>query len=818
MRKRFFTVFCVLSALFIPFLSAFGRLKTDSSIRFLREIRSEGDSLFRERGLLRAEAGGDYLVMTVKFDHVLDSSEIESCREQGLTFYYIDGEIARTGSIYPVITSWEGLEGISAREEVLALEGAWNPAVLPCLDISVPEVGADSAWGYHDDYSLPLTGNGMVIADFDTGIDVFHPSFFRADGDTFQWLDVNENGTFDSGTDAVDMDGDAQADPGETLAYFDGWLADYAGVFGGELPDNQGNGFQAYWDWLYNDENGNGFRDYGPGAGFSDTDPTFGELIFIVIDNDRDGDLDPGEKLAALSSSKIYATMNADSVERVRGVDIILSDDDTSGHGTAVSGILAGGTPGRHRFTGIAPDSDLLMGYYFSGNPISLLVPWARARGADVMLYEFGGFVWDYLDGSSLDEEIISIESENILQVTPSGNLGRGRKHAIAAVPGGGTVTLDIDAAVVVTDLTTELYSTTLWRTGLTDLSFRLETPRGGEITLAGGAQYQDGFYIWSDTSESSRGTCKLDILVNHNTNGDVLGDWHLSVDNNTGNSIEIISNITDNVSAWRYGAEFTNYFTDQRNVTWPATADSSMVNGSYSTRGFEGYGGTGLGRIQPGDISAFSGRGRQIDGKRLLDVCSPGNYDIYTVKSHTDQDGYPIGGYRQFSGTSAAGPHVAAAAALVMQRWPEAGMNDVARQLTARTLADGFTGGVPNDTWGYGKLRVLAAIEVMTGIEGEVSGDSPPILALGSNYPNPFNPSTWIPFYIPESGEVSLRIYDVSGRLLRTLWKGHTSSGFHGARWEGLDRRGNRVSSGVYFCVLSWDGKTRSRKLVLLR
>ena len=52
---------------------------------------------------------------------------------------------------------------------------------------------------------VPLTGKGMVIGNLDAGIDVFHPSFFRPDGGLYPWIDVDKNGSFDPGTDAVDL-------------------------------------------------------------------------------------------------------------------------------------------------------------------------------------------------------------------------------------------------------------------------------------------------------------------------------------------------------------------------------------------------------------------------------------------------------------------------------------------------------------------------------------------------------------------------------------------------------------------------------------
>jgi subtilisin family serine protease len=792
-----------------------GREKLGASLKLLTDLRSrpilQSPRLEGAAPPLRA----DRVTLTIKFDHVLSASEIGDYETRGASFYRLDGVIARTKAIYPVSVPWSMVDEMADRRDVLRLEASWKPAVYPLLDVAAAEIEADAVWQYDDPLGHPLTGKGRRIADFDTGIDVFHPSFFFADGDTLDWVDAVLPGVFHPGWDCIDLNRNGVADTGEKLNYFDGWIYDPAHVWGPIDPSNNGNGLQTYWDWMYNDANSNGVRDYGTGAGYTESTPTFGERLFVHLDENDNGSVEPGEKFVALGKSKIYATKNASAVERVRGTDLILSDSDINGHGTAVSGILAGGTVGHHIFTGIAPEAEILMGYFFSENPISLLIPWARGRGADVMLYEFGGFVFDFLDGSSLDEELISIESETIIQITPSGNLARGNKHAIATAPASGSVTLWF--AVPQTDIN-YIYETTLWRTSQSHLRFYLKSPKGGQVELAGGVSNLDGYDVWFERSTSPRGTCRFDLYVYSNLNASCLGTWEFRIANSSASPIETIDNVADEVTSWAGGAEWTIYTTNERNVTWPATADSTFCNGSYSTRGFEGYGGVGTGSISVGEISAFSGRGERIDGKRLLDICSPGNYDVYSTRSHQAAGGYPLGCYRQFSGTSAAGPHVAAAAALVQQAFPSATMDEVAYRLTSNAVADEFTGEVYNDTWGYGKLRILGAVGIVSGVEDMARGVAPPALLLDQNYPNPFNPTTWIPFFLPSDGTARMAIYDVRGTMVKVLADKWMSGGPHSARWDGEDGEGRSVASGVYFCVLEHGNLTQTRKVVLLK
>jgi hypothetical protein len=658
----------------------------------------------------------------------------------------------------------------------------------------------------------------MRISDFDTGIDVFHPSFFYADGDTFNWIDVDLSTTFTPGLDCVDLNRNGNANANEILSYFDGRIYDPAHVWGPINPSNLGNGYQTYWDWLYNDANGNLQRDYGPGAGYTESSPSFGEQVFIALDTNGNGALDPGERLVALKTSKVYATMTGGALERRRGIDLIQNEADVSGHGSAVAGILAGGTTGRHIFTGIAPDAEILEGYFFSGNPISALIPWARSRGANVMLYEFGGFVWDYLDGSSPDEELITAMNDTVIQVIPSGNLGRGHKHAISTISAADSAVLRITMPVVGGTSLLEMYNTNLWRTSLGNLTFRLKSPKGGMVTITGSVSGVNGYYIWFDASTSPRGTCAMHIYVGNGSNPNLTGTWELHVVNKAASPVEVTSNVADDVTSWNAGAEFLNNYTDQRNVTWPATADGAFVDGSYSTRGFEGYNGVGGGSIPVGQISQFSGRGVRVDGRHLVDIVSPGNYDVYSTHSSQDGSGYTIGSYTQFSGTSAAGPHVAAACALVEQAFPAASMKDVAYLITSHAGTDAFTGAVYNDTWGWGKLRILHAIGVPTGVDDMARGSRTPKVLLDQNYPNPFNPTTWIPFYLPKDGLASIRIYDVRGELVKVLREKWLPMGAHSVRWNGDDGAGRSVASGVYFCVLRFADDVQSRKLVLLR
>jgi hypothetical protein len=88
----------------------------------------------------------------------------------------------------------------------------------------------------------------------------------------------------------------------------------------------------------------------------------------------------------------------------------------------------------------------------------------------------------------------------------------------------------------------------------------------------------------------------------------------------------------------------------------------------------------------------------------------------------------------------------------------------------------------------------------------------------LNQNYPNPFNPITSIEYSLQKTGHVHLRIYDVSGRLVRTLVNEVQQMGPKRVIWNGLNNQGQEASSGIYFCRLDAGNFLATRKIVLLR
>ena len=99
-----------------------------------------------------------------------------------------------------------------------------------------------------------------------------------------------------------------------------------------------------------------------------------------------------------------------------------------------------------------------------------------------------------------------------------------------------------------------------------------------------------------------------------------------------------------------------------------------------------------------------------------------------------------------------------------------------------------------------------------------DTSPTTPPSTYLEQNYPNPFNPVTTIRFGLNEPSSIALRIYDVSGRLVRTLVADHLQAGIYERVWDGKDSGGRAVASGIYLYKLETKSVTETKKMILLR
>ena len=119
--------------------------------------------------------------------------------------------------------------------------------------------------------------------------------------------------------------------------------------------------------------------------------------------------------------------------------------------------------------------------------------------------------------------------------------------------------------------------------------------------------------------------------------------------------------------------------------------------------------------------------------------------------------------------------------------------------------------------------LRTPAHLRGIAVLEQLLSALTPKETTLLPNYPNPFNPETWIPYHLANASDVSIIIYDVRGAVVRRLALGYQQAGYYtnrsrAAYWDGANEIGETVASGVYFYTLTTDKFTATRQMLILK
>jgi len=171
--------------------------------------------------------------------------------------------------------------------------------------------------------------------------------------------------------------------------------------------------------------------------------------------------------------------------------------------------------------------------------------------------------------------------------------------------------------------------------------------------------------------------------------------------------------------------------------------------------------------------------------------------------------------GYIISQGTSLSSPLAAGTAALLIQARPDASPMEVIQALKS-TATQAWS---PDNLYGWGIIDALEAVKKLTE-----SSPLPNGYTLMQNYPNPFNPATKLRYVLPEAAGVTIRVYDILGREVRTLRDGdHLWPGTFFVIWDGRDNDGIPVASGVYVARLRAIGVSGSsavldRKMVRVK
>ncbi len=611
-----------------------------------------------------------------------------------------DGALANVGAIVEADCTWDSLHRLAEREDVARVAPTFGFRPLP------PSVPPSTTARDVEAEALRRTfgplgrGDGVVVADVDSGFDPFHPMFFRADGGAFAWIDVNGNGTFDPFVDAVDFDGDGAAGQSERLGVL---KAPIFWFYGPEQAFNTEPTFVAGVDWLFLDENLDGQRNYGPIAPYGDARPTFGEQLFVADDVNGNGKLDVGEKLIRLHTPKVKAALHVTPQGQTRvyrrGVDLARFPTGDAMHGTMVMGTIAGGDPRYMKYAGLAPDAELLLAQAHNENLVSALA-WARQEGAHIVLWEMATWYMEFLDGSSAHELACDTASQQgVVQVGAAGNLGGSQKHRVRTHAPQSTETVPL---VIPGGQTQYVLGNFLWRGSMGQLSFQVQTA-SGPVTLSGAsgqAQLGNDVLQWQRAA-SQRGTQMLLFYLLPRQGGTMAGRTLEFSVTNSGAQVELHGYVTDSYSSWGLGVHWPleTGATDRGTYGTPGVGDHTIAVGTQYLD-FVPEGETA------GALASHSGQGPRIDGMDTVDFVAPEDH----VTAITMDGWAPHGALMVGGGTSNASPVAVGVMAALKGLRPHATPGELGDLLRDFALSEPQMGPIPNDRWGYGKIRGFRA------------------------------------------------------------------------------------------------------------
>ncbi len=575
-------------------------------------------------------------------------------------------------------------------------------------------------------------------------------------------------------------------------------------------------------------------------------------------DTNGDGDLDGSGPYGGTlyTEAQINAALSGPGTVR---------EIDRNGHGSHVTGSAAGNGRGTSNgipagtYAGVATEADIIFVKASRGdlgsipdveviNTLAFVDSIATSvlNRPYVLNLSLGGHEGAH-DGTSLQEQAIDsfvgANKRGKAVVIAAGNDGDEAIHAGGTMSGSAmTVEFNIPTYTANAGTQNDFVLFDLWYTGTANLTFQLNGPTVtyGPVTSgnASGVDRADGAVV-IDNASGGRNPLNNDKQVviqifDNSSNIPKSGTWRLTITGASGR-----------YDLWMYlstmGAALTTGFDFTRLVAMPGTARNAITVGAWiSKKSWTDLDNNNLqfNSLVVGAATDFSNPGPTRDGRTKPDICAPGQM----IGSTYSTDAPPNGansiwtGTTQFpngfilrdnrhaigQGTSFAAPLVAGGVALMLERFPTLDAAQIRNALITTADTDNFTGTVPNNKWGYGKVDLLAAVTTSAVAEHEDAGNVPASFALLSNFPNPFSrvsgAETAISFHVARVARVEIAIFDLMGRKVKTLLANETAAGKHVVKWNGRDEAGQAVSSGVYFYKMRAGKFAASQKLLIMR
>ena len=385
-----------------------------------------------------------------------------------------------------------------------------------------------------------------------------------------------------------------------------------------------------------------------------------------------------------------------------------------SGHGTHVAGIAAGdgSASPANTFVGVAPEAQIIM----VSNIVTTQSFGDSTQTLDAVDYIFqkanlldmpvvinlsqGDNIGPH-DGTSMLERGIDnlLGGKGNIMVKSAGNEGDRNRHAMGTVAAGGNENIELSA--VMNDRFDNIVD--IWYDGADRFGFSI-TPPGGAATavvnpgnttslnLPNGNE----LFVDSTLNDPNNGDNRIYVTVGRGTASFIEnGIWTITLTGQT------VSN--GGFHAWiERSNEPTFTFrrphrTNSHTISIPGTSHEVIAVGSYITTG------TGV-----GNLSTFSSRGPTRDDRPKPEISAPGEW-ITSARAKGISQG--SGNYHAIRGTSMAAPHVAGVIALMLQKNNNLTQQQVRDCLMDHARNDAFTGAVPNNNWGAGKVDAQAAV-----------------------------------------------------------------------------------------------------------
>ncbi len=445
---------------------------------------------------------------------------------------------------------------------------------------------------------------------------------------------------------------------------------------------------------------------------------------------------------------------------------------DSEGHGSHVAGIAAGdgSSLAEETYRGVAPEADLIVVrnygddiFYYGGgatpygtsattvgtiDALTYLLQKAQALGRPLVVNLSQGTSMGPHDGTTLFEAAVDelVRSQGLILCVAAGNDQARSWHGriqVGSAPGRFAIEHDGSQqreSVILFEC---------WYEAGDLFSWEIESPGaarvaiGSNVSPAGGlalglAALPDSVCYWTTPSHPVNGQGYGYFCLLNRPNGVTAGTW--TVYAHPENALPQGGAVDLYCERNQYGLRVVEGVTTISNVGMPGSATEAISVASYNTKlqwqgqdGWHTIAQLGVSENPLGAISTFSAQGPRRDGVRKPDLAAPGQIIASAkAKGYRTDPGFndPDGRHTYLLGTSMASPHVAGTIALMLEKDPTLGPAEVKSILQQAARQDTYTGPVPNDIFGSGKLDAKAAVDAVEGqVEcatrpGDANGD----------------------------------------------------------------------------------------------